>query len=48
MRTDGMVRRVKMFSMNPPTKIGQTVDLKVSCVAEAAGTATCALRGWYE
>jgi hypothetical protein len=31
-----------------PTKLIQKVDLKVSAIAEAVGTATCALRGWLE
>jgi hypothetical protein len=37
-----------MRELNPPTKLAATVDLKVSCMANAAAQGTCALRGWIE
>jgi hypothetical protein len=34
--------------LNPPTKLPATVDLKVSCLANATAVGTCSLRGWLE
>jgi hypothetical protein len=31
-----------------PTKLPEKTDMKVSCIADAAGIATVALRGWIE
>lgn len=36
------------LDLNPPTKLPQKTDLKVVQIGEAAGTAVCSLRGWYE
>ena len=34
--------------LSPPTRLPETVDLKVSAISNAAAAGTCALRGWVE